>query len=83
MNMTELETKATGQNETAVQDQDNRAERISVIDYKMVTFSLAGKDYAIDICSQGNRQGRPVYVRAEYLPVLLGYTISVVISFRI
>jgi purine-binding chemotaxis protein CheW len=49
MNMTELETKATGQNETAVQDQDNRAERISVIDYKMVTFSLAGKDYAIDI----------------------------------
>lgn len=29
--------------------QDERKERMATIDYKMVTFSLAGKDYAIDI----------------------------------
>ncbi len=28
---------------------DERKERIATVDYKMVTFSLAGKDYAIDI----------------------------------
>ena len=44
--------KTTGQLtsvDTIEDTSDERKERIATIDYKMVTFSLAGKDYAIDI----------------------------------
>lgn len=44
--------KTTGQTtsvDTIEQTSDERKDRIATIDYKMVTFSLAGKDYAIDI----------------------------------
>jgi purine-binding chemotaxis protein CheW len=46
--MTEVEPKAmTGADDST--ETGSKNERMSVIDYKMVTFSLAGKDYAIDI----------------------------------
>ena len=32
-----------------MQDSMQEKENVAVVDYKMVTFSLAGKDYAIDI----------------------------------
>ena len=32
-----------------MQDSMDDKDNVSVVDYKMVTFSLAGKDYAIDI----------------------------------
>lgn len=47
--MTENDIKSVMGKEEAIQDGENRSERVSIIDYKMVTFALAGKDYAIDI----------------------------------
>ncbi len=47
--MTGVETKALTGREEEERATEARNERIAVIDYKMVTFSLAGKDYAIDI----------------------------------
>lgn len=44
--------KTTGQTASVEQIEDTsdeRKEKIVTVDYKMVTFSLAGKDYAIDI----------------------------------
>ncbi len=52
-----------GKNEE-VQDNEKRSERVAVIDFKMVTFSLAGKDYAIDIMQVKEiaKAGRFTYV---------------------
>lgn len=47
--MTGMDVKATLDQEAPANGNETRAERVTVIDYKMVTFSLAGKDYAIDI----------------------------------
>ncbi len=47
--MTGVDTKALTGREEEERATEARNERIAVIDYKMVTFSLAGKDYAIDI----------------------------------
>ncbi len=48
-------------------------EKLSLIDYKMVTFSLAGKDYAIDIMKVKEiaKAGRFTYV-PNTLPFVLG-----------
>ncbi len=47
--MAGVDTKALTGREEEEKAAEARNERIAVIDYKMVTFSLAGKDYAIDI----------------------------------
>jgi len=47
--MTENDIKSVMGKEETLHDGEVRSERVSVIDYKMVTFALAGKDYAIDI----------------------------------
>lgn len=62
---------------TAVDPADSveqeRKENLAVIDYKMVTFSLAGKDYAIDIMKVKEiaKAGRFTYV-PNALPFVLG-----------
>ena len=50
-----------------------KKEKASVIDYKMVTFSLAGKDYAVDIMKVKEiaKAGRFTYV-PNTLPFVLG-----------
>lgn len=55
------------------QSPEVKAERIAVIDYKMVTFSLAGKDYAIDIMQVKEiaKAGRFTYV-PNTSPFVLG-----------
>lgn len=59
--MTEIDTREETRTETP---HENRAERMVVIDFKMVTFSLAGKDYAIDIMQVKEiaKAGRFTYV---------------------
>jgi len=47
--MTENDIKSLMGKEEALMEGEVRTERASIIDYKMVTFALAGKDYAIDI----------------------------------
>ncbi|MBD5433190.1 MAG: chemotaxis protein CheW [Treponema sp.] len=46
-----MESLAVKDQETDIQDQmlDEESENVVVADFRMVTFSLAGKDYAIDI----------------------------------
>jgi chemotaxis signal transduction protein/chemotaxis methyl-accepting protein methylase len=59
---------------TATEDvSQNKKESITVIDFKMVTFSLSGKDYAIDIMSVKEiaKAGRFTYV-PNTLPFVLG-----------
>lgn len=53
--------------------EQSRKENLAVIDYKMVTFSLAGKDYAIDIMKVKEiaKAGRFTYV-PNTLPFVLG-----------
>ncbi len=71
--MAEIDAKTiSGQQDTA-QDYENRNERVSIIDYKMVTFSLAGKDYAIDIMQVKEiaKAGRFTYV-PNTSPFVLG-----------
>lgn len=53
--------------------EQERKENLAVIDYKMVTFSLAGKDYAIDIMKVKEiaKAGRFTYV-PNTLPFVLG-----------
>lgn len=53
-------------------DEDNR-EKLAVFDYRMVTFSLAGKDYALDIMKVKEifKAGRFTYV-PNTLPFVLG-----------
>ena len=62
--MTVIEKKAANGNSTADQNTEERSERVAVIDYKMVTFALAGKDYAIDIMQVKEiaKAGRFTYV---------------------
>lgn len=71
--MTETEAKTTTNIETQTPENEARAERVSVIDYKMVTFSLAGKDYAIDIMQVKEiaKAGRFTYV-PNTSPFVLG-----------
>ena len=71
--MTEIEAKTTTDIETQSPENEARAERVSVIDYKMVTFSLAGKDYAIDIMQVKEiaKAGRFTYV-PNTSPFVLG-----------
>ena len=47
-----------------MQDSMQEKENVAVVDYKMVTFSLAGKDYAIDIMQVKEiaKTGRFTYV---------------------
>lgn len=56
-----------------VQTQDNKKENAVLIDFKMVTFSLAGKDYGIDIMyiKEIAKAGRFTYV-PNVLPFVLG-----------
>lgn len=53
--------------------QEDSRERISVVDFKMVTFSLSGKDYGIDIMNVKEiaKAGRFTYV-PNTLPFVLG-----------
>lgn len=57
----------------AAQDSAEKKEKLAQIDYKMVTFSLAGKDYAIDIMKikEIAKAGRFTYV-PNTLPFVLG-----------
>ena len=52
---------------------ENQKERISAVDFKMVTFSLAGKDYAIDIMKVKEiaKAGHFTYV-PNTMPFVLG-----------
>ncbi|MCR5218807.1 CheR family methyltransferase [Treponema sp.] len=52
---------------------DEEKKKVSVVDYKMVTFSLCGKDYAIDIMKVKEiaKAGRFTYV-PNTLPFVLG-----------
>src|SRR5574344_243641 len=67
--------QTAGQSEglTTQQLEEERKDKISVVDYKMVTFSLAGKDYAIDIMKVKEiaKAGRFTYV-PNTLPFVLG-----------
>ncbi len=58
---------------TQVAEQTEKTENAAVIDFKMVTFSLAGKDYAIDIMNVKEiaKAGRFTYV-PNALPFVLG-----------
>jgi purine-binding chemotaxis protein CheW len=69
---------AVDNRETEVMEKEShgdevRAERIAIIDFKMVTFSLAGKDYAIDIMQVKEiaKAGRFTYV-PNTSPFVLG-----------
>ena len=57
----------------AERESAERKEKLAQIDYKMVTFSLAGKDYAIDIMKikEIAKAGRFTYV-PNTLPFVLG-----------
>lgn len=56
-----------------MQDSMDEKDNVAVVDYKMVTFSLAGKDYAIDIMQVKEiaKTGRFTYV-PNTLPFVLG-----------
>src|SRR5574344_2163480 len=71
--MTETATGILAESERAALEGEDRSERIAVIDYKMVTFSLAGKDYAIDIMQVKEiaKAGRFTYV-PNTSPFVLG-----------
>lgn len=71
--MAVTESNTLAQMEQKSQEVENRAERVAVIDFKMVTFSLAGKDYAIDIMQVKEiaKAGRFTYV-PNTSPFVLG-----------
>ncbi len=71
--MAVTETNTLAQMEAQAQETQNKAEHIAVIDFKMVTFSLAGKDYAIDIMQVKEiaKAGRFTYV-PNTSPFVLG-----------
>jgi purine-binding chemotaxis protein CheW len=71
--MTETATGIITENERSAREGEDRGERVAVIDYKMVTFSLAGKDYAIDIMQVKEiaKAGRFTYV-PNTSPFVLG-----------
>ena len=55
-------------------------EKLAVIDFKMITFSLAGKDYAIDIMKVKEiaKAGRFTYV-PNVMPFVIGvYNLSLI-----
>ncbi|HNQ96824.1 MAG TPA: chemotaxis protein CheW, partial [Treponemataceae bacterium] len=58
------ETRTLVNEDTEREESEVRAEKAVVIDFKMVTFSLAGKDYAIDIMQVKEiaKAGRFTYV---------------------
>lgn len=60
----EKEKKISSGTDEAMPDTETKSERVAVIDFKMVTFSLAGKDYAIDIMQVKEiaKAGRFTYV---------------------
>lgn len=69
-----METAVKNQTATEVaEQQDKRKESSILIDFKMVTFSLAGKDYGIDIMyvKEIAKAGRFTYV-PNVLPFVLG-----------
>ena len=53
---------------TADQVSEEKEKNIATVDFKMVTFSLSGKDYAIDIMSVKEiaKAGRFTYVPYEF-----------------
>lgn len=71
--MTGVENREIDIKEKDVREDDGRGERVAVIDFKMVTFSLAGKDYAIDIMEVKEiaKAGRFTYV-PNTSPFVLG-----------
>lgn len=71
--MADLQIKDVPEADAQDREKDQRAERIAVIDYKMVTFSLAGKDYGIDIMQVKEiaKAGRFTYV-PNTSPFVLG-----------
>ncbi len=71
--MADIQTKDITDTETEDREKDVRTERMAVIDYKMVTFSLAGKDYGIDIMQVKEiaKAGRFTYV-PNTSPFVLG-----------
>ena len=68
-----IDTNIAAEKEETVRENEARTERVAVIDYKMVTFSLAGKDYAIDIMQVKEiaKAGRFTYV-PNTSPFVLG-----------
>lgn len=71
--MTGVDTKVQTGKDEETRETEARSERVAVIDYKMVTFSLAGKDYAIDIMQVKEiaKAGRFTYV-PNTSPFVLG-----------
>lgn len=73
MNMSDSAIRELNRMETAGGENGEQPEKIAVIDFKMVTFSLAGKDYAIDIMNVKEiaKAGRFTYV-PNTAPFVLG-----------
>jgi purine-binding chemotaxis protein CheW len=71
--MAGVETQNIAEKNAATQTTEPAAERVAVLDYKMVTFALAGKDYAIDIMQVKEiaKAGRFTYV-PNTSPFVLG-----------
>ncbi|ULQ60213.1 chemotaxis protein CheW [Brucepastera parasyntrophica] len=71
--MSDVETKKSAAVDSEIPDLEKKAEDIAIIDFKMVTFSLAGKDYAIDIMQVKEiaKDGRFTYV-PNTAPYVLG-----------
>lgn len=71
--MIATDTKTANEKDEGIREGETRAERVTIIDYKMVTFSLAGKDYAIDIMQVKEiaKAGRFTYV-PNTSPFVLG-----------
>jgi purine-binding chemotaxis protein CheW len=71
--MSAVDNSETEVMEKEAHGEEGRAERIAVVDFKMVTFSLAGKDYAIDIMQVKEiaKAGRFTYV-PNTSPFVLG-----------
>lgn len=67
------ETTQTADDLTMMQQEADEQENVAIVDFKMVTFSLAGKDYAIDIMQVKEiaKTGRFTYV-PNTLPFVLG-----------
>lgn len=67
------ENQTDNQNLDLMQEVMDEKENVAVVDYKMVTFSLAGKDYAIDIMQVKEiaKTGRFTYV-PNAQPFVLG-----------
>ena len=73
IDMSDSAIREMSETETAARENGEQAEKIAVIDFKMVAFSLAGKDYAIDIMKVKEiaKAGRFTYV-PNTSPFVLG-----------